>query len=123
MALPTVRTVEDIFTVMRQNRRWRRRQRVLALKRCKRQLMILRMRGDVTPQQVVNVNRKLMPMLNREEQLLLKETPKHESLETLPEVTDAAQKFANENKIDLSQVDYTNKITIKDVRAYANPAS
>ena len=85
--------------------------------------MILRMRGDVTPQQVVNVNRKLMPMLNREEQLLLKETPKQEPLETLPEVTDAAQKFANENKIDLSQVDYTNKITIKDVREYVNPAS
>ena len=115
MSLPVVRTVEDIFTVMRQNRRWRRRQRVLALKRCKRQLMILRMRGDVTPQQVVNVNRKLMPMLNREEELWLKES--------LPEVTDAAQKFANKNKIDLTKVAYTDRITIKDVREYVNPTS
>jgi hypothetical protein len=54
-------------------------------------------------------------MLNREEELLKKET--------LPEVTDAAQKYAAKNRIDLTKVAYTDRITVKDVREYVNPTS
>ena len=115
MALPIVKTKEDILTVIRQNRRWRRRQRVLALRVCKKQLMILGMRHDITMQETQAIRRKLIPLLNREAELLSKES--------LPEVTDAAQKFAVENKIDLSKVAYTNRITMRDVRAHVNPTS
>lgn len=115
MALPIVKTKEDILTVIKQNRRWRRRQRVLALKICKKQLMILGMRNDITMQETQAIRRKLIPMLNREEELLKKET--------LPEVTDAAQKYAAKNRIDLTKVTYTNRITMKDVREYVNPTS
>lgn len=115
MALPIVKTKEDILTVIKQNRRWRRRQRVLALKLCKKQLMILGMRHDITMQETQAIRRKLIPMLNREEQLLLKES--------LPEVTDAAQRFAVKNKVDLTKVAYTDRITMKDVREYVNPTS
>ena len=115
MALPIVKTKEDILTVIKQNRRWRRRQRVLALKLCKKQLMILGMRNDITMEETQAIRRKLIPMLNREEELLKKET--------LPEVTNAAQKFASEHKVDLSKVTYTNRITIRNVREYVNPTS
>ena len=115
MALPVVKTKEDILTVIRQNRRWRRRQRVLALKACKKQLMILRRRKDITIQEMQEVSRALLPMLNKEEQLLKRET--------LPEVTEAARKLAVENKIDLTKVEYTNRITIKDVREHVNSTS
>ncbi len=123
MALPIVKTKEDILTVIKQNRRWRRRQRVLALRVCKKQLMVLGMRHDITMQETQAIRRKLIPLLNREAELLKKETPKQEPLENLPEVTDAAKKFAVENKVDLSKVTYTNRITIRDVREYVNPTS
>ena len=115
MALPVVKTKEDILTVIKQNRRWRRRQRVLALKACKKQLRILGMRNDITMQETQEIRRKLIPMLNKEEQLLKRET--------IPEATPAAAKFAEENKIDLSEISHDDKITMKDVREYANPTS
>jgi len=115
MALPVVKTKEDILTVIKQNRRWRRRQRVLALKLCKKQLMILGMRNHITMQETQEIRRRLIPLLNKEEQLLRRET--------IPEATPAAAKFALENEIDLSEVSHDTKITMKDVRAYGNPAS
>jgi len=115
IGIPLIKTKEDILTVMRQNRRWRRKNRVAALRAAKKQLMVLRMRGDIDSEEAFRIRQRLIPMLKREDELLARES--------LPEVTPAALRFARENDIDLKEVDYRDRITIRDVRAHVKPTS
>lgn len=122
--LPLIKTLDDIERVMKFNRRWRRRQRVLALRKCQKQVRILRMREEITPEQAASVNRRLLPMLKQEEQTFKRRGGDMDSLtppvrRPEPDATEAAVDLAEEHEIDLSKVTGSGKdgrIVVRDVR-------
>lgn len=125
--LPIVRTLEDIQTVMRQNRRWRRRQRILALRKCNKQLGILRMRNEVPIDDAFSIRADLLKMLRMEERLYqekdggdLDSLRQYRPTPVVDNVTPAARDLAEDLGVSLLSVEGTGKdgrIIVKDVRS------
>lgn len=124
--IPVLRTPEDIWGVIKYNRRWGRKQRILALQHAKKVLHYMRMRGDVSIQDGFAIQRALLPILAAEKRRWMEaggEWPiRPSSAESPPgekiEATEAAIEYAEEHGIDLSKVDGSGKdgrITYRDV--------
>jgi hypothetical protein len=117
--IPFINSAEDIWAVMRRNRRYRRKGRVLALRACRKQLEVLRLAKKVSPEEAMRIRQQLLPMLKREELRLAEE-------ESLPEVkaTSQAKAYAAEMGVDLSKVPFEGPMITKGhVREYVSAAS
>jgi len=126
--IPVIKTKEDILTVMRQNRRWRRRQRIFALRQCVKTLGLLRQKLEIDANEGFSIRRPLLLMLKREEKIWQerggewplkkgKKLPAEKKVIT----TGPARKMAKEHDVPLAILEGTGKngkITVKDVREY-----
>lgn len=66
--IPPIETLDDIIQVVRHQKRWRLRQRVIVLKTAQKRLNALRLSHRITAEQCARTSRELLPALQQARQ-------------------------------------------------------